>query len=88
MITLNQKKYDLTRTSKEIRIDGANYEIGEHQLIVDWINLYGEVVSDIQEEAVVVEDSAKMTSSPWLQTKSKNFTHLNNPLTIKSNSCN
>ena len=40
---------------KEIRIEGANYELKEEQIRV-WLNYYGDVKSEIQEEAAVLYD--------------------------------
>ena len=52
--TNNQHK-DRDVNIKEIRIEGSNYDLSEDQ-ILEWIELYGRVQSEIQEEAVVLVD--------------------------------
>ena len=41
--------------NKEIRIEGANYELEEEQIIL-WLQQYGQVQSDIEEEAIILQD--------------------------------
>ena len=41
---------------KEIRIEGANYELKQEH-ILEWLSYYGQINSEIQEEAVIHHDT-------------------------------